>query len=498
MEYSKGQIIELLMNQYGVNTIVNPVKDISRKLTRKSIALPELKVITKNIFDIKEIQDLPEYDYDYKLMYLLRIPDYLYNYNTYENIDDYVKERYFSNDLINYNQKLFNIYKNIISYYQKINVKYIQKHIIFHNLLDVLKKYNIGLFFHRYLSDNLQIIDNNIHNGLIITASDNEIKKYFNFKCDIIYIKQQTNYEKVYNILYKAKPEIKNSFTINDLKNKLRNKNTYNNIYINNSYINYDYLISSVHLIIKSPYFINLLLVSLSSLNNNGNIFIRIFDGNKIELPILKKIFSIIVSLFDNYNIIPYITNNIIIIKFYKFNIIKYNKNKDIINSIINKINKYENLEFNLNDMTELLLTNKFYYKLDTELVLENSNHIKPIKPKYVLTDIIIGQNYYNIIDKDKSDKFIKEYNDIIHNNIILQIQLYNEIIKNITNQNILNNIINKYFDIKIIFLINLMRLNNLIDIDIDLIKDFIQKIFKKYNNINSFFREELLKIKNS
>ena len=58
-----------------------------------------------------------------------------------------------------------------------------------------------------------------------------------------------------------------------------------------------------------------------------------------------------------------------------------------------------------------------------------------------------------------------------------------------------LNDIITKYFDIKLLILLNLMRLNKLLYIDINIIKGYIEQIFIKYKNINSYFKQELLDI---
>jgi hypothetical protein len=458
--------------------------------------------------DIKELQDLPEYDYDYVKMFFLKtsLPNYFYNNNSIiDNISNYINKRYFPNDNVNYDNKLFEIYKELLSFYYELDIKYIRENFIFKDLDKLLMKYNIGINFLRYLTDNLLVIKKNIKNSLILTSSDIEIKNFLGFKCDIIYCKQQLNYNLIYNNISKLNKHIKKGFTTTDLLNNISSTAKYDNIYINNSYINYDYLISSIYLQIKLPYFINLLLIPLRALNNNGNMLVRIFDGNKFKLPIMKKIFSIIVTLFDTYEILLYSLNNIIILKFNNFNERKYRKNQTYIISIINSIAKYENLEYNLSEMSDLLLTNKFYYKLNNKLnnnELTNTAHPHYKNFKHILTDIKLNPELYNIIDKVKSNDFINEYNNKVNYNTNLFIELYKEITlqkdNNILVDKIkLNNIITQYFDIRIIIFLNLMKENNLIDLDDIFISKNISKILKKYN-INKYYRDNLLEIKNS
>ena len=69
---TSGDIIGYIMNYYGLNKVLSIQPDkimtsASSKLTRKSVQFGEIKMITRNIMDIKELQDLPEYDYDYKI-----------------------------------------------------------------------------------------------------------------------------------------------------------------------------------------------------------------------------------------------------------------------------------------------------------------------------------------------------------------------------------------------------------------------------------------------
>lgn len=500
---TSGDIIGYIMNYYGLNKVLSIQPDkimtsASSKLTRKSVQFGEIKMITRNIMDIKELQDLPEYDYDYNIIYTIRIPNYFYSYDENTNIDSYVKNRFFSNNIINYDKDLFEIYKNFTIFFFKLNIQYIRKNLVFKDLETIFKKYNIGLFFNRFMIDNYLIVENTIkNNALILTSSDIEINKFNDYKCDIIYCKQQLDYEIIYKSLIKKNKTIKKGFTTKDLTNSIDKNKTYDNIYINNSYINYDYLIASIYLQIKLPYFINLLLVPLRSLNNNGNMIIKLFVGNNLKLPIMIKLFSIIVSLFNTYEILFYFANSIIFIRFINFDRNKYKKYEKHISAIIYQISNYENLEYSLGEMKELLLTNKFYYKLDVDNI---GKQIKKKQFKHILTDIKLFSSCNDIIDKIKSNNFINEYNSKTNLNKQLNIQLYNEVIHfikipNIDNEMKLNDIITKYFDIKLLILLNLMRLNKLLYIDINIIKGYIEQIFIKYKNINSYFKQELLDI---
>jgi len=224
---------------------------------------------------------------------------------------------------------------------------------------------------------------------------------------------------------------------------------------------------------------------------------IKLFIGNNLKLPIMIKLFSIIVSLFNTYEILFYFANSIIFIRFINFDRNKYKKYEKHISAIIYQISNYENLEYSLGEMKELLLTNKFYYKLDVDNI---GKQIKKKQFKHILTDIKLFSSCNDIIDKIKSNNFINEYNSKTNLNKQLNIQLYNEVIHfikipNIDNEMKLNDIITKYFDIKLLILLNLMRLNKLLYIDINIIKGYIEQIFIKYKNINSYFKQELLDI---
>jgi hypothetical protein len=481
--YSKGQIIELLMNQYGVNTIVNPKREISAKLTRKSIAVPEIKIVTKNIFDIKEIQDLPEYDYDFNKMYLIMDIYSLiyYIFNKRNNItENIIMERFFPENTIYFNKKLYDIYFNIYTRYYAVLSSFKIKDIFFNNLVNIINNYKLP--FSRYIGDNLKIITHFKPNRLILTGSRTEIEYFSNYKCDIINIKNQIKNYEIFKERKKKYPNIINAFNFNELKDAFTNlKNRYDNIYINSLYINYDYHIKSIHLYIKLPYISYLLLSSLDSLNNNGSMILRFIDGNKIDIPFFKKIIGIIVNLFDSYEIHDYTDLFYIIIEFKKFNVNKYKTNKNIIQRLLKEIHKYEHIEYNLDNAMTCLLTNKFYYKIESELIEKYKINMRL---KHILYDFNVIDNDINFFN-NKTKQFVIEFNNLIDNKINILNKIYNDIYKYENNKIIFTNKIIKYLLYRIINIFKIYRDNDLFNsLDLDL---FLEKFNKQYKNIYEY-----------
>jgi hypothetical protein len=85
------------------------------RITKKRTSAPEIKIITKDIYDIHEIQNLPEYDYDFFKMYSMKflfIFEYLININM--SVHDFVMKRFFPGSLL-YNENLYKIYVKIVN-----------------------------------------------------------------------------------------------------------------------------------------------------------------------------------------------------------------------------------------------------------------------------------------------------------------------------------------------------------------------------------------------
>jgi hypothetical protein len=421
-EYSKVQIIELLMNQYNVNIIVNPKKEISKKLTqkltRKSIAILDFKVVTKNIFDIKEIQDLPEYNYDYLKIYLFKN----YSFNSYllntkkPNIDEFIINRFFKGS-IKFNQNIYNLYKTIFTFiYNTINLK-----IITDSLFNIDYLLKINNFF--VYSINSQYYDSIIKKNklnLIISNSIDTIKYFSFYKIDIIRTKSLVHYiQEIKNLENNIENKIMITNNNNEIKNIMfNNGKKYSFILIENYYPNYDYLISDLSLICKLSSVLYTILNALKYINKGGDLLLSMHFNN-FKIPIFNKIFNFILSLFEDFNF-----DSLIIIRQYLLlkNFKGLNQsNEQILNTLLNIINKYEKEEFDLNDIYNLILSNKFTYKYNTSKKID-----KQIITKKIVYDI-------------------KGFNPNSNSNIKLK-KLINYINTNNTN-NINNNFFKKYLD---------------------------------------------------
>ena len=420
-EYTKGKIIELLMNQYGVNTIINPTREISRKLTRKSMAIPDFKVITKNIFDIEEIQDLPEYDYDYIKVYSVfyfTLLEYFINnkqqLNTI-NLKNFIKDRFFPGSLIS-NDNIIQIYSKIIDFiivnYSNCNVKsnVININYIFKNKVNskvshfIKNKLLYSLLNNSLLNMNMNMNKNNKYK-IIISNNFKTIEYFNNFTTDIISIKQTANNNKLIN-------EINNKFKSNkiyhamnysELSSVLKNINkNVNSIVVDINYANYDLLIGNINIIIKSQFIINTIFNAIKYLKYGGNLIILLEHGY-LSTPIFKKIISILLEIFKEYEIItlPTPTINFLIFK----NLFKINNyQQNIINQIINKINQYEDKEFKLDDIYNLIISNKFTYKINNNQIIHN---ITEDNKKY---NILFDIENLNIKNRKRVDEFYKDY----------------------------------------------------------------------------------------
>ena len=485
-EITTGYITNKLLKHYGLNNIINPTREISSKLTRKLLPIPDIKIITKNIFDINEIQNRPEYDYDFGNMYLMNVIDFFFNITYHDNIKKYVMDRYFSNKIINYNEQLYNIYYECINNLYSLNpLEITKKNKLLTSLLKKINQFNFVFNLTRYIGNNLKIIiqnitDNKKTNKLILTSSIDDFRQFRTYNIDFIMIKQQVNYYNEINNLKNIDNSIKGAFTFNEITNIFKNINKkYDIIYINSLYINYDFIINSIHLLLKLPYLINLFLSSINILNNHGDLIIKIFDGNKIEIPSLKKLFGLLVNLFNSYEIHNYTDVNLIIIKFNDFNITKYKEYYTIIKKIININKKYEKNEFTLDEMISCLRTNMFYHKLQPNLVLENNSiNIN----KHILYDIDIENiNIYNY----KVNKFITEYNNLVDSKIKLNNEIYKDIYKYQNDKQLFQNEIIKFINYRLLVIFNLYNKNELLEgLDIE---SLIKKNKQTIESINSY-----------
>jgi hypothetical protein len=412
-EYSKGQIIELLMNEYGVNTIVNPVREISKKLTRKSMELPELKVITKNIFDIKEIQDLPEYDYDYIKVYSLKFYtfiSYLLNVNK-PNIDKFIMDRYFYGSL-EFNKNIYNLYKTIFTFiYENINIQKIKNSLF--NIDYLLKINNIfiinmsNLYFE-------QIYKTYKNNKLLICNFTNVIDHFTKYNIDIIKTKSLFNKNEESDRIFKRRNNIMIANNNHELNNifKINNK-TYSFILIEIYYPSYDYLITNINLISKISYILYTILNSLKYIILGGDLFLSMNLGN-FNIPSIKKTFDFILSLFNEYKCenIAYNRNYILLKNFKGLKEIELIK----INKLLKIFNGFENVEFKHDDIYNLILSNKFTYKYIHNSIKTNFIKTNQYKLPYDIKGL-------NPIKHERIIKFYKKYNKMINYNNKIDIE---------------------------------------------------------------------------
>jgi hypothetical protein len=208
---------------------------------------------------------------------------------------------------------------------------------------------------------------------------------------------------------------------------------------------------------------------------------LRFIDGNKIDIPFFKKIIGIIVNLFDSYKIHDYTDLFYIIIEFKKFNVNKYKTNKNIIQRLLKEIHKYEHNEYNLDNAMTCLLTNKFYYKMESELIEKYKINMRL---KHILYDFNVIDNDINFFN-NKTKQFVIEFNNLIDNKINILNKIYNDIYKYENNKIIFINKIIKYLLYRIINIFKIYRDNDLFNsLDLDL---FLEKFNKQYKNIYEY-----------
>jgi hypothetical protein len=217
---TKSNIITKILEHYGLNIIFNPRVESRLKLTRKSLHLDDIKIITKDIMEVKELQNLPEYDYDLnKMMFLIKLlMDYVnYNYKYLDNnLNNFAMKLYFPSNIIIFNNKLFDIFTGILKNTISLSLQCISKQNIFvNNYISLITKYSLN--FGRYFIDNLKIITDYKPNRLILTSSINEVQFFTNYKCDIINIKNQKDNNEELKKLKTINKNILGAFNINQI-----------------------------------------------------------------------------------------------------------------------------------------------------------------------------------------------------------------------------------------------------------------------------------------
>jgi hypothetical protein len=425
---SKSTIIKNLLDNFGLNTIYNSLsirestRQSTKKLTKKTIAIPEFKVITKNIFDIKEIQDLPEYDYDYIKVYSIKIASSFISYllNTkIHNINEFIKNRFFRGS-IKFNNNIYNLYKEIFKFtYENINIKKINDSLF---NIDYLLKINNTFI---YTINNLycENIMKRYNKKLIISNAIDTITYFSSFKIDIIRSKSNVNYlEDIKNI-----KQINSNIIItnnnNELKNAMfKNNKKYSFILIENYYPNYDILFNQ-SLICKISTILYSILNSLKYINKDGSILLSIFL-NSLNIPIIQKTFNFILSLFENFNIDILVQNrNYLLLKNFK-GLNQYSEK--IINILLNIFNQFEKEELSSNDIYNLILTNKFTYKIN---LLNNFNE-NNIQNKIIYDIDGFSSNISNKIKEIQT--YINNYNNKINTILLEYLKIDNKNLENI------------------------------------------------------------------
>jgi hypothetical protein len=503
-----SNIISVLLDYYNLDEIIytsgssNKLTKLFKhdKLSKQDIIRPKtLKhsiyfkldkykdVVTKNIYDVKEIIDLPEYNYDFTIiqgiLFIKRI--FFYNIKKDEINNDYINnlvlQRYFRKPLI-YNEYLNKLYFKS-NYYLLNNINIKIQNVTINKLLNNINKYDTNININKVLRTKIisKILEK-YNNKLIITNSNDEIEHFINYKNDIVNIKHITagrDYD-IENIKKTTNQKKKIIFctTFTDLNKAIESVNkNYNCIYINTTYANYDFIISSIHLLVKLPFLYNTILNALKVINKSGTLILQFYIGNKINTPSIEKLFSFIINLFQTYEIIDYSVYDIFIIKFINYKGI----NKDdiqIINNLITIINRYEHNEFELEDVVKCIESNRFFYKV-------NENTELPIIKKQIIYDIPqlhINKSNNNI------NKFINEYNKLNDN----YLKRYNRILDKIKSNNNINisKIASNVFIYFIITSIYYLLENNIIDnFEIrDYINKFITDNYKnKYDKYNKY-----------
>jgi hypothetical protein len=172
----------------GTQTISKDKKTKNVKLTLKQLQSDTINIITKNIFDVEEILDLPEYNYDYYKMSFIKRMGIVYNLEKFNNVNEYIMKRYFKKPII-FNKSIYNLYEHNINYIKdKIKeYNYYANNVFFSNLVRNLIKYNAQSIIISYFLKEIEMkIISKFNKKLILTSSYETIEYLSVYKCDII------------------------------------------------------------------------------------------------------------------------------------------------------------------------------------------------------------------------------------------------------------------------------------------------------------------------
>lgn len=393
---------------------------------KKTKRLNGLKVVLKSIYDVKELYKSEEYNYSYDLIYFKLLCQSI---NIINNEIVILPYKFVGNTLYNEN---INILRNY--YYDKFIkidiIEGIKK--IFSNLEINDKLYNtklIGELNNKIITNLL----NNKKNVLVITASYYDININFNKNIKLLLLQNQINNPVIQINLFKNKF----SNTIDGQNNEKlikyfdNNNDKYSTIFIDFLNINYNFLADDLVPVIKLPLIIYVLFNALKKLDyNNRKCELYIKIANSINyLPIMTKIFCILINLFEDVEILyPDLNLNNKFIKFSKFRNFNNIYNETLINNIIKIGEENLNNVFDTDDFIDILISNKFFYNIDNKLVKklkeqlnkhindesndESNDKTKSNKIKHkILYDI--PELNFSAVDMNEGYKFINKMNNI-------------------------------------------------------------------------------------
>ena len=284
---------------------------------------------------------------------------YLFNYSNikFQLINNYILFNYLSNN---------NICNNLFKYSFEEQIYY---NIIFYNKLNKKKyNYNPTIIYDDiiYFNEIFKIIINKNYNnknliltnvsGIIISIKSNKNFNILNDKIDcILYNNQQFTKEDIKNKnnYYKNMSSFYNFYSSHDLiiykqfLINLKNNNEDNNVLIPKNkyffitcYIGYDYglsLTASYNMTLQLPHLISTISMALKNIVKNGTL-ILLWTIVNINIPIIKKILSILVYGFKNVEIIDNDINQNLLIGVPEYYIKCSGYKENISNKIINNL----------------------------------------------------------------------------------------------------------------------------------------------------------------
>jgi hypothetical protein len=408
------------MNIYNLDsTVIKPIENVSLpksvKLTKKQISTQAIKIIMRDIYDIPEIQYLPEHNYDYFKMYSMKyMTVFLYAIERKMSIHDYVMKR-FSGSIL-FNEYIYKLYYNFYkTSFENINVQMDELKDKLLNINYIIKNNsNFILQTENMLTHNLI---RKYNNPLIITNSIDKMKYFIVYKNDIISIKQFANTTKRIDEIKNISNTILISNSFKEFQNIIESlNNKYDCIFIEINYINFDYILGNINLICKIQTIIFTILNGLLKLNNNGRLIVNLRHGY-IKTPLFKKILTLLCRLFESNDFIGLDDIERIYFIFDNFKGFNNKITLDLIKNIINIVKTYETREINQDHIFGLLSSNKFNYKINSDFIKYDKN--KLFKKNDILYDINGLDIDYKLIENIiiKYDNYYKK--QILINNYI-------------------------------------------------------------------------------